>query len=147
MRDSGLNYLISEEVRKHTRAPGKGNSRIQLPGSSHSAPTQSIPLAETELSQKREDPRFSAPEFNVQFGFQFTGLSTLTLDITLFGILISALGLGFDDGKGVCPNLGHLTLAFIFEETLCVLLLQYVHAAVKSHCRTSEEFAGPWCWT
>lgn len=30
---------------------------------------------------------------------------------------------------------------------LCILLLKYLHAAIKSHYRTSDEFIGPCGWT
>lgn len=43
--------------------------------------------------------------------------------------------------------LGHLFLKNLYAfcvSALCIVLLKYLHAAVKSHCRASEEFTGPW---
>ena len=34
-----------------------------------------------------------------------------------------------------------------FISSLCILLLKYLHAAIKSHYRTSDEYIGPCDWT
>lgn len=39
------------------------------------------------------------------------------------------------------------TLHAFFISPLCILLLKYLHAAIKSHYRTSDEFIGPRDWT